>query len=86
MVAPTYAVGDSFEFTDDGTRLGSWKDMIQEAVNESGYAEDRNIGLVWNPAYCNAGDLWYPAAYDNATYASAELRINYKPRRVCVVT
>ena len=84
MVAPSYSVGGTYEFTDNGTGDGSWKDMIQEAVNESGYAEDRNIGLVWNPNLCNAGDLWYPAAYDNATYASAELRITYVPRRVYV--
>ena len=78
------AAGATQEFTDAGGSDGEFKTIVQEAVNRAEYKDDHTIGLIWDPEPGVAGDLWYPAAYDNATYAPAELRITYEPRRVII--
>ena len=86
QVATTYSIGDTYEFADGvSQRDGSWTNVVQEAVSRASYKDDHKIGIKWDGTYGNTGNLWYPASYDNVTYAPAELRITWEPRRVITV-
>lgn len=75
-ITPNMVTGGTYE-------TGDLSLIIQEAINDPGYAEDGNIlGLNWDSQDAGPGDLKTIAQYEHPTYNPVELVVVYKPRRV----
>ena len=75
-----WSVGNTYDSAD-------LTQIIQEAINDPGYAADGNeLGVRWDPQNPLPGDMFYVANYEHATYDPPELIVIYKPRRVYTVT